>query len=148
MGHHRRLQNQFRPFFFFFFFLFSTALWDLANSRPVHFLMLSSHLFLCLSCLLLPSTVPCKMVLIRSDERETCPYHFSLRLFTMVVRSSCGPIAGWIVARTSSLVTWSFYEMRCAMTCISLCCSAVKVHDSQEYRMMDVKKKPMIVSWN
>ena len=34
--------------------LFSTALWDLANSRPVHFLMLSSHLFLCLPRLLLP----------------------------------------------------------------------------------------------
>ena len=43
--------------------LFSTALWDLANSRPVHSLMLSSHLFLCLPCLLFPFTVPCKMVL-------------------------------------------------------------------------------------
>ena len=29
--------------------LFSTALWDLANSRPVHSLMLSSHLCLCLA---------------------------------------------------------------------------------------------------
>ena len=29
------------------FSLFSTALWDLTNSRPVHSLMLSSHLFLC-----------------------------------------------------------------------------------------------------
>ena len=34
----------------------STALWDLANSRPVHSLMLFPHLFLCLPCLLLPST--------------------------------------------------------------------------------------------
>ena len=33
------------------FSLFSTALWDLANSRPVHSLMLSSHLFLRLHCL-------------------------------------------------------------------------------------------------
>ena len=33
---------------FLHFPLFSTALWDLANSRPVHSLMLSSHLFLCL----------------------------------------------------------------------------------------------------
>ena len=32
--------------------LFSAALWDLANSRPAHFLMLSSHLFFCLPCLL------------------------------------------------------------------------------------------------
>ena len=92
--------------------LFSTALWDLANSRPVHSLMLPSHLFLCLPCLLPPFTVPCKMVLARPDERETWPYHCSLRFITMVRRSSCGPIACWILARTSSLVTWSVYEMR------------------------------------
>ena len=48
---------------FLHFSLFSTALWDLANSRPVHSLMLSSHLSLCLPCLLPPFTVPCKMVL-------------------------------------------------------------------------------------
>ena len=36
--------------------LFSTALWDLPNSRPFHSLMLSSHLFLCLPCLLPPFT--------------------------------------------------------------------------------------------
>ena len=50
---------------FLHFSLFSTALWDLPNSKPVHSLMLSSHLFLCLSCLLPPFTVPCKMVLAR-----------------------------------------------------------------------------------
>ena len=55
------------------FSLFSTALWDLANSRPVHSLILSSHLFFCLPCLLPPFTVPCKMVLARPGERETCP---------------------------------------------------------------------------
>ena len=31
---------------FLYFSLFSTTLWDLPNSRPVHSLMLSSHLFL------------------------------------------------------------------------------------------------------
>ena len=56
---------------FSIFSLFSTALWDLANSRPVHSLMLSSHLFLCPLCLLPPFTVPCKMVLARPAERET-----------------------------------------------------------------------------
>ena len=56
---------------FFHFSLFSSALWDLANSRPVDFMMLSSHLFLCLPCLLPPLTVRCKMVLARPDERET-----------------------------------------------------------------------------
>ena len=96
---------------FLHFSLFFTALWDLPNSRPVHSLMLPSHLFLCLTCLLPPFTVPCEMVLARPDERETWPYHSSLRLFTIVRRSSCGPVACWILARTSSLVTWSLCEM-------------------------------------
>ena len=56
---------------FLHFPLFSTALWDFVNSRPVHSLMLSSHLFLCPPCLLPPFTVPCKMVLAKLDERET-----------------------------------------------------------------------------
>ena len=86
------------------FVLFSTALWDLANSRLVHSLMLSSHLLLCLPCLLPPFTLPCKMVLARPDKQQTCPYHCSLCLFTMVRRSLCGPIACWILAQTSSLV--------------------------------------------
>ena len=47
------------PTSFLQFSLFSTALWDLANSRPVHSLMLSSHLILCLPILLPPFTVPC-----------------------------------------------------------------------------------------
>ena len=96
---------------FLHFSLFSTALLDLPDSRPVQSLMLSSHLFLCPPCLHPPFTVPCKMVLARPDERETWPYHCSLRLFTIVRRYSCGPIACWILARTSSLVTWSLYEM-------------------------------------
>ena len=78
---------------FLHFSLFSTALWDLPNSRPVHSLMLSSHLFICLPCLLPPFTVPSKMVLARPDEQETCAYHFSLHLFMMVRRSSCSPIS-------------------------------------------------------
>ena len=57
---------------FLHFSLFSTALCDLAYSRPAHHsLMLFSHLFLCLPCLRPPFTVPCKMVLARLDERET-----------------------------------------------------------------------------
>ena len=61
--------------------LFSTALWDLASSRPVHSLMLPSHFF-CLPYLLPPFIVSCKMVLARPDEQETCPWNCSLRLFT------------------------------------------------------------------
>ena len=63
-----------------------------------------------LPCLLPPFTVLCKIVLARPDERETWPYHCSMHLFTMI-RSSCGPIACWILARTSSLVTRSLFEM-------------------------------------
>ena len=40
----------------------------------------------------------------------TIPVQFCL--FTMVRRSSCGPIVCWILARTSSLATWSLSEMR------------------------------------
>ena len=57
-----------------------------------------------------------------------------LRLFTMVRRSSCGPIACWILARTSSLVTWSLYEMSrilrehlISMACVLLWSSAVSM---------------------
>ena len=99
--------------------LFSTALWDLANSSPVHSLMLSSHLFFCLPCLLLPFTVPRKMVLARSDGPETCPYRCSLLLFKMVRRSLCGPIACWIVAQTSLPVTLSLYETRSYLVLVS-----------------------------
>ena len=55
------------------------------------------------------------------------------------------PIACWILAWTSSLVTWSLYEMcsilqqhLISMACILLWSSAVRVHDSQAYRKMDV----------
>ena len=97
---------------FLHFSLCSAALRDLANSRPVHSLMLPSQLFFYLPRPLPPFTVPCKMVSTRPDVRETCQYHFSLRLFTMARRSSYGPIAFWILAQTSSLVAWSLYEMR------------------------------------
>ena len=97
-------------------FLFLTVLEDLANSRPDHSLMLSSHLFFCLPCLLCLFIVPCEMVLARPDELETCPCRFSACVLTMVRRSLCGPIACWIWARTSSLVTWSLYGMHLAVT--------------------------------
>ena len=106
------------------------------------------HLFLCLPYLLLPFTVLCKIVLARPDERETWSYHCSLRLFTLIKRSSCGPIACWILEWTSSSVTWCLYEMHSilrqhliSITCILLWSSAVRVHDLQAYRKMDVTRK-------
>ena len=105
--------------------------------------MLSFHLFLCLPCLLSPFTMPCNIVLVRPDERETCPHHFSLLLFTMVRRFSCGPVACWILTRTLSLVAWSLYEVRSiiSMATILLCSSVVRVHDSQAHKKMCVGKE-------
>ena len=77
------------------------------NPIPVHSLMLSSHLFFCLPLLLAPFTVPCRIVFAMPEDLEMWPYHLSFRFFTMVRRSSCTPIAFWILLRTSSLVTLS-----------------------------------------
>ena len=74
------------------------------NSRPVHSLMLSSHRFLCLPLRLPSCPVPCRIVLASPDDRVTCSYHFSLRLFTEVRRSSFGPIAFSSPVFTSLLV--------------------------------------------
>ena len=54
---------------------------------PVHSGMLSSHLFFCLPLLRPPCTVPCRIVLASPEDLVMCPYHFSLRLFTVVKRS-------------------------------------------------------------
>ena len=42
--------------------LFSPALVELAKSIPVHYLILSSHLFFCLPLFLCPFTVPYRIV--------------------------------------------------------------------------------------
>ena len=99
---------------------------------PCPLFVLSSHLFLSALPLLLlpPLTVSCDVVLARPDDREKWPYHFSLCFLTVVRRSSYGPVACWILLRSSSLVTWSLYEMRkmfrastflitCSVDCLS-----------------------------
>ena len=100
LGHHRWFRHQFPPFYP----VLHRPL-GVGKLQPVRSLTLSFHLFLCLPCLLHPFTVPCNLVLAKPDEWETWPKHCSLRLFTMVRRSSCGPIACWIFARTTSLVS-------------------------------------------
>ena len=118
------------------------------HSRPVHSLMLSSHRFLCLPLSLPPSTVPCRIVLANPDDRVTRPYHFSLRLFTAVRKSSYGPMVFLILAFTSSLVMWSLYEIPRSLqkhlisnACILLSMSAVMVHDSHAYKNMDMARE-------
>ena len=87
--------------------LSSAALRESPNPIAVHSLMLSSHLFFCLPLLLAPFTVPCRTVFDMPEDLEMWPYHLSFLFFTIVRRSSCTPIAFWILLRTSSFVTWS-----------------------------------------
>ena len=91
--------------------LFSAALVELAKSIPVHSLILSSHLFFCLPLFLFPFTVPCRIVFAKPEDLETWPNHLSFRFLTRVRSSLYSPMAAWISLRTSSLVTWSLYEM-------------------------------------
>ena len=91
--------------------LFSAALVELAKSIPVHSLILSCHLFFCLPLFLFPFTVPCRIVFAKPEDLESWPNHLSFRFLTRVRSSSYSPMAAWIVLRTSSLVTWSLYEM-------------------------------------
>ena len=73
------------------------------NSMSVYSLMLSSHLFFCLPLRLAP--VPFRIVFAMLQDLEMWTYHLSFRFFTMVRRSSCTPIAFWILLRTSTFVT-------------------------------------------
>ena len=91
--------------------LFSAVLVELAKSIPVHSLILSSHLFFCLPLFLFPFTVPCRIVFAKPENFETWPNHLSFRFLTRVRSSSYSLMAAWIFLRTSSLITWSLYEM-------------------------------------
>ena len=91
--------------------LFAAALVELEKSIPVHSLILSSNLFFCLPIFLFPFTVPCRIVFAKPEDLETWPNYLSFRFLTRVRSSSYSPMAAWIFLRTSSLVTWSLYEM-------------------------------------
>ena len=127
---------------------FSTFRSMMFHSRLVHSLMLSTHRFLCLPLRLPPWTVPCRIVLASPDDRVMCPNHFSLRLFTVVKRSSYGPMVFPILTFTSSLVMWSLYEIPRSLrkhlisnACILLSMSAVMVHVSYAYKNMDMARE-------
>ena len=51
--------------------LYSAVLVELAKSIPVHSLILSSHLCCCLSLLLFPFTVSCRIVFAKPEDLET-----------------------------------------------------------------------------
>ena len=99
--------------------LFSAALVELAKSIPVHFLILSSHLFFCLPLFFFPFTVPCRIVFAKPEDLETWPNHLNFHFLTRVRSLSYSPMAAWIFLQTSSLVTWSLYEMFNSLNSIS-----------------------------
>ena len=74
--------------------------------------MLSSYLFFCRPLLHTPFTVPCRTVFAMPDDLEIWPYNMSFRFFTMIRRSSCTPVAFWILLRTSSFIT---SEQKCLL---------------------------------
>ena len=49
------------------------------KSKPVHSVMLSSHLVFCLPFLLPPCTVPCRIIFASPVDLVICQYHLSLR---------------------------------------------------------------------
>ena len=65
VGHHRWPHNQFSPFCCVLHCPLRPS-----KLQACPFPATSSHLFLCLPCLLHPLTVPCKMFLARPDEQE------------------------------------------------------------------------------
>ena len=76
------------------------------NITELHSLMLSSISSSVFLSFLLLSLSPAELSTMPEDL-EVWPYHLSFRFFTMVRRSSCTPVAFWILLRTSSFVSWS-----------------------------------------
>ena len=107
----RGTTDEFATITFHLDLFFSAALVELPKSIPVHFLILSSHLFFCLPLFLFPFTVPCRIVFAKPEDLETWPNYLSFRFLTRVRSSSYSPMAAWMFLRTSSLVTWSLYEI-------------------------------------
>ena len=90
----------------FHLLLFSAALVERAKSIHVHSLILSSDHFFCLPLFLSPCPVLAKQKFL-----ETWSNHLTFHFLTRVRSLSYSPVAAWIFLRTSSLVTWSLYEM-------------------------------------
>ena len=88
--HHRWFHNQFPPFSSVFYCPQGLGEFQVCPFPGVVFPPLPPSVLS-----FPPFTMPCKMVLVRPDERETCPYNCSLRLFKVVRRLSCSTISRW-----------------------------------------------------
>ena len=118
--------------------LSSPAFWDFARSNPVHSRMLSAHLFFNLPLLRLPRTVSCRIVF---DERETCPYHFSLRFFKAVSRSLWGLIVVIQKHKITALflLVIIYRSTRPPRYILLLPIGESHIHPSKKHRNVDVK---------
>ena len=78
--------------------LSSAALRESPNPIPVHSLMLSSHIFLCLPLLLAPFTAPCRIVFDMPEDLEILCTQYSC----LVSHKLCPPPKGreiWFLVR-------------------------------------------------
>ena len=112
----------------------------------VHSGMSSSHLFFCLSLLLSPCTVPCRIVLASPQDLVMCPYHFSLLRFTVVfVRPNGLPssvshlFVGDVVSVCDAEELSEASHLHGLYILLSV--SAVSVQYSQAYRNVDMTRE-------
>ena len=95
------------------FSLFSTALWDLTNSRPVHSLVSSSRLLFCLPCLLFLPFALCFAIWVWPDLMNGRHVHTTAVCISFIWSGGLRVLRLPLdLGKTSSLVTWSLYEMR------------------------------------
>ena len=88
--------------------------------------------------------MPCRIVFAKPEDLETWRKYLSLHFLTSVRSSSYSPMAAWIFLQTSSLVPWSLYESRSILSqkaCVLFSIFAIKVHDSQTYRNMEMTRE-------
>ena len=105
----------------------------MAKSIPVHSLILSSHLFFCQPFLLFSFTVPCRNVFSKPEDLKTWTNNLSFRFFTRVRRSSYCPMA---IRNVQKPPEASHLKGLCSFSY-----SAVKIHDSQAYRNMEMTRE-------
>ena len=112
------------------------------HSRPVHSLMLSSHLFLCLPLRPTPWTVPCRIVLASPDDCVMCPYHFSLHLFTEVkvfirpdgaFSSGFHFLIGYVISVRDSEEFVETSHLQCLYPFLNICCYGPRFICIQKY---------------
>ena len=99
-----------------------------------------------------PSSLPCRIIFAKPEDLQTWQYHFNFRVF--LPWSGVHHILQWLLG-SSSLVTWSLYEMfnslwqhHISMACILSLNSTVKAHDSQVESNMKMTSERISVTFD